>query len=171
MRDWHQFPREFGPNRRVIAPFVGLYPTRWKIEAGFSLVRGGARLPDQRFEYHGKPNYTVGRYLRYIMRMSRVGRIRAWEYDRAGLIAYADSRPALEHLPVQDWTQGYRFYYPQGYSSAHMITVWQNQMHRIPVVIKGKTYIVYAYSTVLDPSEWSTHKTWLENEALQLGSR
>jgi hypothetical protein len=96
------------------------------------------------------------------------------EFDRGGLLAYADTYPPrlTGQILATDWSPVFRFYYPWMTGSGELITAWGigRTVHRIPIVYQGKRALVYDNQVPerISTVSWQEHKTWLNRNALQL---
>jgi hypothetical protein len=173
MKNWKTIPLGYNQGRTNVEPFAGLYPTRWKIEGEYTLnVRG--QKSDQRFSYLGKPNPTVALRLRYIFQRAPIGSFSLKEFDRGGLLAYADTYPPrlAGQILATDWNSVFRFYYPWMSGSGELVTSWGigRTIHRVIVPYQGRAAVIYSEHSAANIAvqTWQEHKTWLNRNALQL---
>jgi hypothetical protein len=173
MKNWKTIPLGFNRGRTNVEPFAGLYPTRWKIEGEYTFNARGEKA-DQRFSYLGKPNPTVAFRLRYIFQRAPIGHFSLQEFDRGGLLAFADTYPPRlgGTILATDWNPVFKFYYPWMTAGGELMTGWGcgRLLHRIPIIYQGKRALVYdnRVPEIISAANWQEHKTWLNRNALQL---
>jgi hypothetical protein len=173
MKNWRSIPMNVSSlmARRDIQPFAGLYPTRWRIKAKYSFSK---YTPDQTFEYVGCPNGTVAWFVRRLLSFAFSGEIRAYEFDRGGVHAWARSRLQREStdLAASDYSRVYRFYYPWIAARGYIVTPWTSgPMHRLPLLHQGRKFTLYSASTLeqVPVASWQEFKQWLSSANLVLG--
>ena len=171
MRDWRTIPTRFNSQRVDVRPFAGVYPTRWKIDAEYALERNAQRF-NRRLHYLGKPNPITAAQVLSILQHATIGVVRAWEFDRGGTLAWAETyAPRIGGLFAADYNFPFRFYYPWIAGNGFLVTTWTGRtMHRHPLLYQKRRMLVYDTRAAIPNEDWGAHKSWLDRAGLQLTS-
>lgn len=160
---WENFPRRL-VRGTSFQPFPGIYPTRWAIDMRWGVSRRGGYT--HHWRYLGKPNQAVANYVLSILQRATYSAIHGWEFMRNGTIALARSFGPRGQMQIHDWNQNlFRVVDPwNGAVNTYMITSWATgRMRPLPIIYKGKQFVMYADPTQISTERLLTYKQWLES--------
>lgn len=166
----------FDTYRRDPKPFPGLHPTRWVVWLKWDPV-----LPIKRLKYRAKPvkKPEFPRGLNYLGKPTQKlaqfcakvlatyhSQLEFLEFDKGGTIIWSETVKGPAKLPASKMQAKtiVQFYYPFCIRNL-TFTNWASslaRMDRIPMVFKGKKFVVYSQNRTPSPESVEDHREWLE---------
>lgn len=163
----------FDTYRRDPKPFPGLHPTRWVVRLKWGPVsnkrakRYRAKPPEfpRTLNYLGKPTQKLAQFCASVLSTCR-SQLEFLEFDKGGTIIWSGTVKGPAKLPASRMQAEtiVQFYYPFLIRNL-TFSNWASslaRMDRIPMVFKGKKFVVYSQNRAPSPESVEDHREWLE---------